>query len=210
VPYTERARTKVTGDSMSWVIDILMPEGNSMTLFDSKMKRSEKSFEVDWGEDAWMGAKPNEQMKKVAVFRGRYGVEGEMVMIPGTDPLKITGTDTFSMVWQGNVMHGHTEGFAEGSTDAYVSHAFWGWDEQAKCMRAVFVTSMGEVGQMHVRWVGDQIVSTSSGTQFGQPMTQRFVITLGRKGQLKGGVGHTLIGTMEPFVSFKANYRKRG
>lgn len=43
-----------------------------------------------------------------------------------------------------------------------------------------------------------------------QDFELRFVITLGRKGQLKGGVGHTLIGTMEPFVSFKANYKRRG
>lgn len=210
IPYTERARTKVTGDTMSLVVDLLLHDGDSSTIIDGKLKRSDESCEVDWGESAFMGTKPNDEMKKVAVFRGKYETKGEMVMIPGTDPLKITGSDTFAMVWEGNVMHGRTEGFAEGSTDAYEAHSFWGWDAQAKCIRAISVNNMGEVTQMDVRWVGDQLVSTSSGTMGGMPMTQRYVITFGRKGELKGGVGHTVVGAMEPFLSFTAHYKKRG
>jgi len=107
-------------------------------------------------------------------------------------------------------MFARTEGYFEGAPDAYEAHAFWGWHQQAGCMRVVFVDSMGVAGQMDARWVEGKLVSTSNGTMGGVPTTQRFVLTFGRKGQLKGAVVYTVTGVMDPFVSFKATYKKRG
>lgn len=206
VPYIERARSKVTDDSMSMHIEVMMQEGASVTMIDSTLKRSEDAIECDWGEDAWMGMTPNDHMKKLRVIRGQYEVKGEMVMAPGAPAMKITGSDRFMMIWDGNVMHGKTLGFSDDSPEVYESHAFWAWDEGRKCVSTVFVDSMGQIGQMDVRWVEDKLVSTSSALQMGMPTTQRFVLTLDRKGNLKSGVGHTCMGTVDPFVSFKANY----
>ncbi|MGK0519579.1 MAG: hypothetical protein ACJAUC_002280 [Planctomycetota bacterium] len=209
VPYIERARIKVTGDSLAMQIDVLMAEDASTMMIDSKLTRSEKSFECDWGEGAWMGMAPNEHMNKLRVICGQYETKGEMVMVPGMPAMKITGTDRFEMVWGGNVMHGTTLGLAEGSPEEYESHAFWAWDELRGCISAVFVDNMGQVGQMDVRWVADKLVSISSALQMGQPTTQRFVLNLDAKGQLKSGVGHTCMGAMDPFVSFRASYVKK-
>lgn len=209
MPYTERARTKIDGDSITMKIDMIIAEGDSLTVIDAKMKRSDEEFEVDWGEDPFMGATPNEQMKRVGVLRGQYQMKGEMVMIPGQPALGISGTDTFQMVWGGNVMHGRTDGFAEGAPDAYESHAFWGWDPLKKCIRAVYVSNMGEVGEMEMRWVENGIVSTAANTMNGQPALQRFTMKLGRKGGIQSVQGTTVIGTMEPFTSFKATYKKQ-
>jgi hypothetical protein len=208
VPYVERSRTKVDGEALSLVIDVLMADGQSLQMIDSKLTRSDKAFECDWGEEAWMGATPNEDMKRLRVIRGQYEVKGEMVMAPETPEMKITGTDQFLMIWDGTVMHAKTLGFAEGSPDAYESHAFWAWDKQRKCMRTVFVDNMGQLGEMECRWVGDDLVSTGMSTMGGVPTTQRFVMSLGRKGELKSGVGHTCFGGMEPFVSFRASYQR--
>lgn len=208
VPYVERAKSKVTGDKLHMHITVMMPENDAITMIDSEMTRTDETFECDWGEDAWMGAQPNEQMKKVRVLRGQYETKGEMVMMPGTEAMKISGTDRFMMIWDGNVMHGTTLGFAEGAPEAYESHAFWAWDSGRKCISAVYVSNMGEVGQMDVHWVEDKVVSTSSGVAMGMPMTQRFVMNLDRKGQLKGVVGHTCMAGMEPYVSFKANFTR--
>jgi hypothetical protein len=210
VPYIERARTKVTGDSMSMQIDVLMTAGASTAMIDCKLTRSEKAFECDWGEDAWMGMAPNEHMKKLRVIRGQYKTNGEMVMVPEMPAVKITGIDRFMMIWDGNVMHATTFGFAEGTPEAYESHAFWAWDELRGCISAVSVDTMGQIGQMDVRWVEDKLVRTSSALQMGQPTTQRFVLSLDRKGQLKSGVGHTCMGAMDPFVSFRASYVRNG
>jgi len=68
---------------------------------------------------------------------------------------------------------------------------------------------MGEVGEMLVHWVENDLVSTGTNTIGGVPMTQRYTMKLGRKGELKSVVGTTLFGAMEPFVSFKATYRKQ-
>jgi hypothetical protein len=62
---------------------------------------------------------------------------------------------------------------------------------------------------MDVRWVADKLVSISSALQMGQPTTQRFVLNLDAKGQLKSGVGHTCMGAMDPFVSFRASDVKK-
>tara|TARA_R110002072_G_scaffold67163_3_gene165026 strand:+ start:17924 stop:18973 length:1050 start_codon:yes stop_codon:yes gene_type:complete len=210
VPYIERACTKVTGDTASMKIEVMMSEGGSITMIDSAMKRSEKAFECDWGEDAWMGMEPNDHMKKLRVIRGQYQTKGEMVMAPETPAMKIAGSDSFMMIWDGTVMHGKTLGFAEGDPAPYESHAFWAWDEGRKCISAVFVDNMGQIGQMDVRWVEDKLVSTSSALQMGMPTTQRFILTLDRKGNLKSGISHTCMGTLDPFVSFTASYVKRG
>jgi len=209
MPYTERRVDKIDGDTMTIVTDMLMPMGKATMVIDGKLKRCEEAYEVDWGEDAFMEMKPHEQLKKVGVIRGQYELKGEMVMEPGKDALGITGTDWFSMVWGGTVMRSRTEGHAEGAPGTYESHAFWGWDAKSKCMRAAFVSNMGEVGEMLVHWVENDLVSTGTNTIGGVPMTQRYTMKLGRKGELKSVVGTTLFGAMEPFVSFKATYRKQ-
>ena len=210
VPYDERARTKVTGDSMSLVIDVLMSEGGSLTMIDSKMTRADKAFACDGSEAAWMGATPHEQVTKLVAMCGSYEFKGEMLMAPGMPAMQLSGTEQFTMMWGGTVMHGKTTGFAEGDSNAYESHSFWARDAQHHCLRAVFVDNMGQLGEMECRWVDTQLVSTGLGTQGGVPMTQRFVMSFGADGAMTTGVGHTCMGCADPFVSFRGNYKKKG
>jgi len=209
-PYAERAKTKVDGDSLSMIIDVLMAEGESLTMIDSNFRRADEAFEVDWGEDSWSDAVPHAQLKRVGAMRGMYAMEAEMIMVPGAPAVAVAGRDIITKVWNGNVIYQRTEGSAEGAPQPYESHSFWGWDQQARCVRVVFVDSMGQLGQMLARWVDDQLVTTGSRTIGGVPTTQRYILKFGRKGQLRSGVGHTVMGLMDPFVSFKSTYKRRG
>ncbi|MCK5942304.1 MAG: DUF1579 family protein [Planctomycetes bacterium] len=209
VPYNERARVKIDGDSMTMRIDLLMAEGDSIAVIDSVMKRGGDGFDGDWGVGPWMGAKPAAAIDQLARMAGTYETKGEMVMMPGTPAIGIHGSDTWQMVFGGMGMFGRTDGHAEGSPDAYVSFAMWGWDEHGDCMNAVYVDNMGQVGEMQARWHEGKLISTMAGVQMGMPMTQRYIMEVDDAGVATRAIGHSVFGAMEPFLSFKATYTKK-
>ena len=140
---------------------------------------------------------------------GTYETKGEMVMAPGQPMVGISGTDVFSALWNGQVVHGRTDGKADGSPMAYESHAFWGWDGSAGCMRSVWVDNMGSIGEMELRWSADVLIGTSAAMLQGQPTVQRFLVEFDEHGACKGATGHTIMGTLDPFLSFRSTYAKK-
>lgn len=209
IAFQERARVSVDGDRMRMRVDMLMPEGDSVQVIDGALERGGERFDGDWSVAAWMGAVPNESMKKLAKMAGSYETEGEMVMAPGMPTTAITGTDKWEMVFGGVAMHWRTDGQAAGAPDAYESHALWGWDPHDQCMNTVFVDSMGQVGQMQCRWFDGKLISTMDGTQMGQPTTQRYVIYVDEEGRAQRCTGHVTFGATDPFLSFRASYKRK-
>lgn len=208
-PYTERARTKVDGDKMSMQIDMMTLEGPSMQMIDGELARTDAAFEGDLDGKAWMGAQPHADVTKLARMAGTYETAGEMVMMPGQPMMKISGTDVFRPIFGGTVVHGHTTGAAEGVPQTYESHGFWAWNAHNKCVDLVFVDNMGQCGAMQGWWMGDKFVSTSAAVMMGQPTTQRFVVAVDGAGHVVSGVGHTTMGTMDPFLSFRGKYTRK-
>lgn len=209
IVFQERSRVRVAGDRCALRVDMLMPEGDSVQVIEGELERGGEGFAGDWGVAAWMGAQPNEAMQKLAKLAGSYETKGEMTMAPGMPMTAITGTDEWEMVFGGVAMHGRTDGKAAGSPDAYESHALWGWDPASQCMKTVFVDSMGMVGEMDCRWFDGKLVSTMAGTQMGAPTTQRYVITVDAEGRAERCTGHVTFGAMDPFLSFRASYRRK-
>jgi len=148
-------------------------------------------------------------MQQLAKMAGSYETTGEMVMAPGMPTTAITGSDSWQMVFGGVAMHGRTNGQAEGAPDAYESHALWGWDPHDKCMNTVFVDSMGQVGQMQCRWFDGKLISTMAGTQMGTPTTQRYIIYVDDSGHAQRCTGHVTFGAGDPFLSFRAAYKRK-
>ncbi len=208
-PYAERACFKVAGDTMTMNIELLMPEGASVTAVSGTFQRTGEAFDGAWDSPTWMGAAAHADMQRLGRMAGSYAIAGEMVMAPGQPRTKFTGDDVFATGFGGTVLHGVTKGTAEGMPGAYESHAFWARDAKHECTRAVFVSNMGEIGEMEARWVDDKLVSTSAGTLGGQPLVNRFVLEFDAKGVAKRGVGHTIVGAMPPFESFVANYTRK-
>ncbi|HEB52632.1 MAG TPA: DUF1579 domain-containing protein [bacterium] len=209
-PYFERHCSSVEGDEMSLTIDLLMVEGDAVRVIDSKLMRCDDAYDGDTDAKGWMGATPDENLVRLAKANGLYDVKGSVVMMPGQPPMNIHGTDLYESWFGGNVCHGQTNGFADGAPDEYVAHSFWSWDAHRRCLVTVFVSNMGEIGEMEARWVGEQLVSTTATVQMGMPLAQRFVMTCAADGHWRTGIGHSLMGAIDPFVSFKATYEKKG
>jgi hypothetical protein len=114
VPYAERTLTKIDGDTMTMTIDMLMANGPSTTLVNGTFARVAKVEPIGGHGDRWMGKQPHASLAKLQRSAGVYDVQGQVVPMPGAPALKITGTDDFRVMLGCTVLHGHTEGAAEG------------------------------------------------------------------------------------------------
>ncbi len=185
VPHAQRSLFKVTGDTMTHSIDILMTTGPSLQIVDGKFTRTDKALDGRLDGKAFEGAAPGEAMGKFARMAGVYEVKGTMVMAPDQPPMAIKGQDTFRSVFGGTVAHGHTDGTAEGMPGEYHSEVFWGFDPQRHCVVSVYVSNMGEM------------------------MVQRMIMEFDAKGGLLSAVSHSILGKAPPFESFRASYTRK-
>jgi hypothetical protein len=207
--YVERTRLTFGGDTIGYASEILMPMGPSLALVDGTFRRGGEAFGGAFETAGWMGAKPHESLVRLARMSGTYETEGAMVMEPDQPPTKITGTDTFQTVYGGMAIMGRTDGAAEGAPGKYVSTAFWAHDAARDAITCVYVDNMGTIGTMDLRFVGAALVSTSAATMGGQPVAQRFVVEFAEDGSCTHSVGHTMLGTMPPFESFRSSCRRK-
>lgn len=207
--FVERTRMTFQGDTIGYASEILMPMGSSLALVDGTFRRGGEAFGGAFETAGWMGAKPHESMVRLARMSGAYETEGAMVMEPGQAPTKITGTDTFKTVYGGMAIMGRSDGAAEGAPGKYVSTAFWAHDAANEAISCVFVDNTGAIGKLDLRFAGTALVSTSAATMGGQPAATRWVIEFAEDGTCTQGVGHTMVGAMPPFESFRATYRRK-
>lgn len=207
LPYAERARTRVSGEAMQLTIDLLMAEGPSLQVIDGTLTRTDEVFTLDWQTKGFEHAIPAPELQMLARSAGDYEVQGSMVIVPGQPPLQITGTDSFRPVFGDTIFYGTTKGAAEGVPGEYRGDVFWGFDAPRKCLTAVYVSNMGEVMTIDGRWSGDgRLVSTFAGVMGGQPMVQRMLMSFDDQGRAVDAVAHTIVGTGDPFESFRATY----
>lgn len=208
--FCERAVSKVDGDKMTMKIEFLLAEGPSMTAVEGEFQRVDQPAPEALGAGKF-GPPAHEAMAPLGKGAGVYAVKGSMTYAPGVPPMKIHGTDEFAMIFGGSVMHGHTVGGSDAMPGEYVGDVFWGWDAKAGCYASVFVSNMGEVGTMEMRYSADRsaLISTSASTKMGRPLVQRFVLHLDDSGAFMRGVGHSLMGSAPPIESFNATYERK-
>lgn len=203
--HAERWTMKVEGDSMTQCIVKLLPD----LVLDFSTGTFER-IKADGPDLAGIGAfaqPAGAEMQKLNRGAGVYRVEGAMRPMPWAPARKFTGTDTWRPWFAGKVLHGHTEGVAEGRSGKYVSDSFIGWNEERKRFTAIFLSNRGEVGEMDM-WptaAGDAYVRTCAGTA----TVQRFLLRVDMDGKFRDGVAHTLINTADPFESFTVSYIKK-
>ncbi|MFY9345360.1 MAG: DUF1579 family protein [Planctomycetota bacterium] len=210
LPYAERSVIAVAGDTMTHTIDLLLPEGASMAFIDSRFTRGGEAFGGAFTAPPFMDGKPHEAVARLCKSAGAYETKGEMILAPGQGTMKISGTDTFLAVFGGTVLHGHTDGAAEGMPGKYEGEVFWGWDSARKRILGIYVSNMGEVMTMDAWWSSDgRLISTMAGVYQGQPTVQRMLMEFDVAGAAKSAVGHTIAGTAAPFESFRCTYTKK-
>src|SRR5690606_36889885 len=144
---------------------------------------------------AFMAA-PGPELQQLARSVGTYDVHAKMVMTPGATAMSITGVDEVESLFGGNVVHVRPTGGAEGHPEQYVGELFYGFDEGRDGVVALYVSNMGEVGEMIGVFAADhrQFILTSSSPLMGQPCAQRMVLHLDAKGAPERAVGHCLLG----------------
>ncbi len=208
--FAQRSVFRVTGDTMTHTVDMLMPTGPSLAMVDGKFTRGGKGFAGDLDAKTFMGMTPHDALARLARSAGAYDVAGTMVMTAGQPPMKITGTDTFEAAFGGMAFVGTTTGTAEGMPGKYSAEVWWGHDPSRDCLIGVYVSNMGEVVQMEARWAADgKLVTTGSALYMGQPTVQRMLMEFDASGAAKRASSHSIVGTADPFESFKATYTKK-
>jgi len=207
--YAERALLTVKGDTLTHALDMLMAKGPSMQIVDGKFTRGGEAFDGAFDTAPFL-ATANEAIRKLGRSAGAFDTAGAVTMAPGQAPMQIHGVDTFRAAFGGTVLHGHTEGAAEGMPGKYVGEVFWGFDEAMDCLLAVYVSNLGEVMTMEGRWSADgQLIATSNGVWMGQPMVQRMLMQFDASGAPVSAVSHSILGTGAPYESFRATYAKK-
>ncbi len=209
-PFAERVRLKVDGDSMSFAMEMLMPEGSSQEFVTGSMKRVAKGKPLAVEATAAM-APPSSEIGRCNRMAGTYAVTGSMVMMPGMAPMKITGTDVVRPIFGNTVLQVVTTGHAEGSPEAYEAHGYFCWNPARKRYQLLSVDNMGQVGNMDGWFGADGKTFVCVGAQLymGTPSAQRFVMHLDGEGRLLRGVGHNLVGDAAPFECFTCEYKRQ-
>lgn len=208
--YLERYTSRVHGDTLEYSIDMMGSAGDPMQLVKGTLRRVDESAPKALAAGRFTAA-PNAGVLRLGKTAGTFDVKAKMIMVPGTPAMEITGVDTVKPLFGGNVVHVHTTGVAEGQPDEYVGELFYGFDERRNGIVALYLSNMGEVGEMMGSFSDDhrQFILTSSAPYMGQPCSQRMVMQLDANGAPESAVGHCLLGSTEPYESWTATYKKR-
>lgn len=208
--YAERLSFVVQGDTLRHTVDLLLPEGASLSIVDGTFQRGGDTVAVGLDAAPFLGGTPHPDLARLCKSAGRYTTEGAFAMGPGQPTVKITGTDDFRAGFGGLVLHGHTEGEAEGLPGHYVGEVFWAYDELRQCLVSHYLSNMGELMTMEGRWTKDgQLLATSNGLWNGEPMVQRMLMQFDASGFAVGANSHSIVGTGAPYESFRASYRRQ-
>lgn len=208
--YIERYATKIDGDTMTFAIAMMSASGPSAEAVHGKMTRADKAAPMALDASAFT-AKPAPAILQLGKTAGTFAVKASMIMMPGAPAMDITGQDVVRPLFDGTLVHVHTTGKAEGIPDEYVGELFYGFDAFHDCIRAVYISNMGEVGEMTGTFTPDNksFILTSAARYMGQPCAQRMVMELGADGAPVKAVGHTMLGTTAPYESWNATYTRK-
>jgi hypothetical protein len=207
--FAERTLIKVDGDVMTHEIGLLLPD--AMLDYGKGTFRRVEDRPIDALQVPAGGEAAGAAMQRLCRAAGVYDIAGALIVMPGAPPTKVTGTGTWTARFADRALHGHSEGAAEGTPGTYVADVFWGWDRRRARFTSFHVSNMGEVGQMDM-WAasaGNTYISTAAAPYMGQPMVQRYVLTVDEAGAFTKGRSHSIIGLAEPFESFTVTYTRK-
>ena len=208
--YAERMAFVVKGDTLHHTVDLLLPDGPSVAIVDGTFQRGGEAVAVGLEAAPFLGGTPHPDQAKLVRSAGRYTTEGTFAMGPGQPAVKVHGTDDFRSGFGGLVLHGHTEGEAEGLPGNYVVEVFWAYDELRQCLVAHYLSNLGELMTMEGRWTKDgQLLATSHGLWNGEPMVQRMRMQFDASGFAVGANSDSIVGAGAPYESFRATYRRQ-
>lgn len=73
----------------------------------------------------------------------------------------------------------------------------------------IFVNNMGESGRAESRWIGPDLVSTTSSIRGGKPTLGRSIYKVNKAGAFNSTVSTVLVGAEPPAISFEGSHVKK-
>lgn len=120
----------------------------------------------------------DEDMRPLAPLVGRWRVEGEMVPMPGMDPVAIAGTETTLPAFGGRALLSRVVGQPQ---DYEAVTLVWA-DRVRGGFHSVLADSTGAFVESELHVLEGHMVQVHAGTFLGQPYAERTVLSLGDSG----------------------------
>jgi hypothetical protein len=205
-PQVERARTKFTADKMDLSICYLNADGPSEEVVTGSLSKVAKVDVPALSKAAGMSP-PAPEMARINKIVGVYDGAGEMIMMPGTPAMKISGRDTYTALFDGHVVMNETKGVSEGGP-AYEAHGFMGWSAADNCYKLASIDNMGMLCVQNGRLTEDALICTFEGLRMGQPLAARCVVSLDKEGGPTKMVNHSCTGSAPPLQDFSMTFKR--
>src|SRR5690606_12572966 len=206
-PYVDHEVVRLADGGYEFVMTRIAGTGPAFDHVRGAFKRVDNARPIDVADAA--AAKPSGEMAKLARLAGTWKVTGTMRMNPADEPMPISGTETNTFVFGGEVLRSlvKSDPPADGNGTIYQMIAFLAWDPTTSSYAQVFADNMGMIGRTDGRLVGDQLVFTSAGPMMGTPTAGRGVVHMGSGDAPIKVTCDRLQGTHPPVRDFEATYK---
>ncbi|MHC4896913.1 MAG: DUF1579 family protein, partial [Planctomycetota bacterium] len=158
---------------------------------------------------SFMG-EPSAEMGKMKGLVGTMTFKGEMLMMPGTPMVPITGESTTEPLFAGTVLQTVINGDPIDGQAYHGWHAL-AWDPVEKSYVSLGLNNMGEAMTERGVWVSKtELLFTAALPWYGGiPSVYSGVMKCADDGTLKSYTAHAIIGTHKPVKSFHIDYSKK-
>ncbi len=212
MPVVERWVTEIGDGKISFVGHEAISDGDFFEHVRGEMTRTNKQPTdvgiVDAAFAPEIVATAQKQLKRFAPTLGRYEMTGWFIPTPGAPKMDFTGDETVQAIFGGTVIESISKGDPIEGMPNYEGLGWITWDDHAGCYRTIYVNNMGEIGDEEGRFIGTQMVMTSSALRQGQPTCVRGVLEIDAKG-FRSYTAHSLTAALPPQLIFEATYEKK-
>ncbi len=121
---------------------------------------------------------PNGELAKLSRMIGNWKIQGTMVPMPGAGEMPISGTESVTLGFDGNILTSHVVGDPSPAMGGghYEAIGFVGWDAERNCFEYAYADNMGTSGILDGRATSpNEIVYTLATPMMGAPSTTRSI-----------------------------------
>jgi len=198
-----RAKISFVGHQAIGDGDFFVHVKGTVTRIDGKPKAKIVDASASMGE-------PTTEMGKLKGLIGTMRFKGEMLIMPGSPMMPISGESITEPLFGGTVLKTIING-DEVQGQAYHGWHALVWNPTDKNYVSIGVNNMGEVSVEKGTWASDtELLFTCSRPYYGGiPSVHSGVMKCAADGSVKSYTSHSIIGTHKPVKSFHIDYTKK-
>ncbi len=215
VPTVNRSITTFDGDQQSFLWQGATGAKAFETIVEGTSKKCKQGYEIsaqEWSAAFMPGTPESPAMKKLSGMAGDYSMTGEFSMMPGMEPMKISGRESIQSIFGGAAIQMHMLGDPSVGPEGvftYEGLSYLIWDPTLECYREFYLNNMGETSIQELRFVGEaQLVTTQARVQAGQPEATRGTMHLDETGAIRKVSMDRMSAGHKPERAFLGEYKK--